>query len=252
MAKTKGFFEVVASMKARVVLAAILILPTLALAQTAPARNGTAAKPDDGAHLERNKVSYAVGYQIGSRVAERKAQFDIDTLVKAVRDAYAGRHPDVPAAQMRQQLDLLGQKLQAQAEAGFRHMAKLNAARSRQFMARNKTRPGVITLPSGVQYKVLRKGNGVHPTLKSTVVANYRGSLIDGMEFDSSYAHGHPVTFPVSRMLPGWRDVLPRMRVGGKWKVFIPPDQAYGAQGQLPRIGPNEVLVFEIELLDVK
>lgn len=239
-------------MKARLALLALILAPALAWAQGKPTQNNNAAPSAPTPTLDRAKASYAVGYQIGSRVAQGKGTFDIDTLVKAIRDAYAGRAPSVPAAQMREQLDILGQQLRQQAEAGFRHLAATNAVESRRFMAANKTHPGVVTLPSGVQYQILRPGNGAHPTLDSTVVANYRGSLINGMEFDSSYAHGHPVTFPVSRMLPGWKDVLPRMRVGAKWKIWIPPQQAYGTRGQLPRIGPNEVLVFEIELLKVK
>lgn len=240
-------------MKSRLALLVLLLAPTLAWAQgkntqgsAKPAQNG------NGPALDRTKASYAVGYQIGTRVAQGKGTFDIDTLVKALRDAYAGRAPKVPAAQMREQLGILGQQLQQRAAANFRQQARRNALDSHRFLQANKTHAGVVTLPSGVQYKILRAGHGSHPTLNSTVVANYRGSLINGMEFDSSYAHGHPVTFPVSRMLPGWKDVLPRMRVGGKWKVWLPPQQAYGKHGQLPRIGPNEVLVFEIDLLKVK
>ena len=132
-------------------------------------------------------------------------------------------------------------------------VAAQNAQKSASFMLTNADRPGIVLLPSGVQYEVLQKGSGgVHPTRASTVVINYRGALINGMEFDSSYAYGHPVTYPVKQMLPGWQDVLPRMHVGDKWRVFIPPDQAYGSQGELPRIGPNEALVFEIELVGVK
>ncbi len=237
-------------MKARFALLALLLVSALAGAQDPPKKPTKAATPAPG--LDRARASYAVGYQIGMRVAQGKDTFDIDTLVKALRDAYAGRAPRVPQAQMREQLSLLGQQLEQRAESNYKRLAASNAAQSRHFMAENKTRAGVVTLPSGVQYRVLRQGKGAHPTLDSTVVANYRGWLINGMEFDNSYAHQRPVTFPVSRMLPGWKDVLPRMRVGGKWKIWIPPQQAYGARGQLPRIGPNEVLVFEIELLKVK
>ena len=240
-------------MKVRFILPILLlVVPALAWAQGPSGHAQDKSGKDATQGLDRDKASYAVGYQIGSRVAQGKDTFDIDVLVRALRDAYAGRKPKVPVAQMQQQLGILGQQLRQRAQANFQQQAQRNALDSSRFMARNKSRSGVVTLPSGVQYKILRHGQGAHPTLDSTVVANYRGSLINGMEFDSSYAHGHPVTFPVSRMLPGWKDVLPRMRVGGKWKVWIPPQQAYGKHGQLPRIGPNEVLVFEIELLKVK
>jgi FKBP-type peptidyl-prolyl cis-trans isomerase FklB len=239
-------------MKFHPALLVLMFAPALVWAQ-GKADHGQAGKPAQSTqHLDRDKASYAVGYQIGTRVAQGKGTFDIDILVKALRDAYAGHAPKVPAAQMREQLGILGQQIRQRAAANFRQQARRNALDSHRFMLANKSRPGVVTLPSGVQYKIMRPGHGAHPTLQSTVVANYRGSLINGMEFDSSYAHGHPVTFPVGRMLPGWKDVLPRMRVGGKWKVWIPPQQAYGKHGQLPRIGPNEVLVFEIDLLKVK
>lgn len=111
----------------------------------------------------------------------------------------------------------------------------------------------MVQLPSGIQYSVLKKGDGaVNPTVTSTVTLNYRGMLVDGTEFDSTWAHGAPVTYPVDKMIRGWQDVIPRMHVGDRWKVVIPPELAYGERGALPRIGPNEALVFEIELLDIK
>jgi FKBP-type peptidyl-prolyl cis-trans isomerase FklB len=120
-------------------------------------------------------------------------------------------------------------------------------------MASNAKQPGVVQLPSGIQYAVIKKGSGtVTPTVTSTVTLNYRGMLTDGTEFDSSWAHGAPVNYPVSQMIPGWKDVIPRMHVGDHWKVVIPPQLAYGEHGALPRIGPNEALVFEIELLGIK
>ncbi len=239
-------------MNMRGILFLLWLAPAAVMAaqQGKPARSATASPPAPA--FDRGKASYAVGYQIGMRVVQGRDKFDIDTLVRALRDAYAGRAPRVPAAQMREQLALLGQQLQQRAAADFHRLAEANARAARTFLKANMKRPGVVSLASGVQYKVLRPGAGPHPTLNSVVVANYRGSLLNGMEFDSSYAHGHPVTFPVGRMLPGWKDVLPRMRVGARWKVWIPPQQAYGERGELPRIGPNEVLVFEIELLQVK
>jgi FKBP-type peptidyl-prolyl cis-trans isomerase FklB len=120
-------------------------------------------------------------------------------------------------------------------------------------MAQNRKKPGVVQLPSGIQYAVLSRGTGKRsPTASSTVPVNYRGMLIDGTEFDSTWAHGAPVSFTVKNVLPGWQDVLPRMHVGDRWKVVIPPRLAYGENGELPRIGPNEALIFEIELLDIK
>lgn len=231
--------------------AALVAAP--AFAQSPPAQ--PRAQPRPAAHavaLDNHKLSYAIGYQIGGQFADGHPDVDIATLVGALRDAYAKRPPEVPVQVMREQLMALDRQMHDEALASYRKLAADNARKSAQFMLRNGDNAGVVTLPSGVQYQVLRTGNGAQPRPDSTVELNYRGSLINGMEFDNSYADGRPVNYPVARMLPGWREVLPRMRVGAKWKVFIPPAQAYGERGQLPRIGPNEVLVFEIELLGVK
>jgi FKBP-type peptidyl-prolyl cis-trans isomerase FklB len=203
--------------------------------------------------IDRTKLSYAIGYQIGNQFANGGPAVDIQTLVKALQDGYAKRPPTVPLQDMRDQLLSFDAKVRRDATTEFKRIADTNARKSTEFLERNKTQPGVIALPSGIQYAVLRKGSGTQaPTVTSTVTANYRGALIDGTEFDSSYAHGNPVTFTVNRVIRGWQDVIPRMRVGDKWKVVIPPQLAYGERGELPRIGPNEALVFEIELLEIK
>jgi FKBP-type peptidyl-prolyl cis-trans isomerase len=203
--------------------------------------------------IDKTKLSYAIGYQIGTQFAN-SAQPDVDIaiLVKALQDGYAKRAPGVPIDVMQQQLVNFDAKVQRDSVVEFRRVATGNAQRSTDFLARNKSRPGVITLPSGIQYNVLERGHGPQAQVTSTVVVNYRGALIDGTEFDSSYAHGKPVTFTVNRVIPGWQDVIPRMHVGDKWRVVIPPQLAYGERGELPRIGPNEALVFEIELVDIR
>jgi|GEM_PF-285272 len=203
--------------------------------------------------LDKAKLSYAIGYQIGSQFADGKPELDMATLQRAIQDAYAKRDPSVPLQEMHQQLRRLDIQMHADAVASFERAAAANARKSADYMARNRQQPGVVQLPSGIQYAVLDKGSGKeHPTVTSTVVANYRGMLVDGTEFDSTWAHGAPVSFTVNKVIPGWQDVIPRMRVGDRWKVVIPPQLAYGKYGQLPRIGPNEALVFEIELLAIK
>ena len=208
--------------------------------------------------LDKAKLSYAIGYQIGSQFVDSKTQpgipeIDIATLQRAIQDAYSKRAPTVSMQAMHQQLSAFNQQLRTDAQAEFAQLAEANARKSAAFMARNAKQPGVIQLPSGIQYSVMKKGDGAeHPTVTSTVVVNYRGMLVDGTEFDSTWAHGAPVSFTVDRVIPGWRDVIPRMRVGDRWKVVIPPQLAYGKEGALPRIGPNEALVFEIELLAIK
>lgn len=217
-----------------------------------------APKPGTSAKLDKAKLSYAIGYQIGSQFVDRQAQpgipdIDIATLQRAIQDAYDKRPPTVSIRVMQQQLHELNQQLRSDAQNQFDRLADVNARKSAAFMARNAKLPGVIQLPSGIQYAVLKRGDGkVSPTVTSTVVVNYRGMLIDGTEFDSTWAHGAPVSFTIDRVIPGWRDVIPRMHVGDRWKVVIPPQLAYGKEGALPRIGPNEALVFEIELLAIK
>ncbi|OOG45821.1 FKBP-type peptidyl-prolyl cis-trans isomerase [Rhodanobacter sp. C01] len=230
----------------RCVLLGLLLLGGVAHAQDrAPA--------DAPVKLDKNKLSYAIGYQIGSQFADGRPDVDIPVLLRAIQDAYAKRNPSVSMQDMHEQLRSLEHQMHADALAEFKRIAEANARKSADFMARNRLQPGVVQLPSGIQYAVLSKGSGtVSPTVTSRVVVNYRGMLIDGTEFDSTWAHGAPVSFEVDGVIPGWRDVIPRMHVGDRWKVVIPPQLAYGAEGQLPRIGPNEALLFEIQLLEIQ
>ncbi len=230
----------------------------LCVAAAASAQQRPAASAAAPVKLDKAKLSYAIGYQIGSQFVDSKAQpgipeIDIATLQRAIQDAYSKRTPAVSMQAMHQQLSAFNQQLRTDAQAEFERLAEANARKSAAFLARNAKQAGVIQLPSGIQYSVMKKGDGtVHPSVTSTVVVNYRGMLVDGTEFDSTWAHGAPVSFAVDRVIPGWRDVIPRMRVGDRWKVVIPPQLAYGKEGALPRIGPNEALVFEIELLAIK
>jgi FKBP-type peptidyl-prolyl cis-trans isomerase FklB len=202
---------------------------------------------------DKAKLSYAIGYQIGSQFADGKPDVEIPVLVRAIQDAYARRHPSVSMQDMHQQLQRLDQQMHADALAEFKRVAAANARKSAQYMAQNRQRPGVVQLPSGIQYAVLSKGSGqVSPTVSSTVTVNYRGMLVDGTEFDSTWAHGAPVSFTVDKVIRGWQDVIPRMHVGARCMVVNPPKLAYGETGALPRIGSNEALVFEIELLAIK
>lgn len=206
--------------------------------------------------LDKHKLSYAIGYQIGSQFADGNPAVDIPTMERAIEDAYQNRKPAVSVQDMREQLQSLDERMRARAMAEFERVAAQNLRRSMAFMEHNRSLPGVIQLPSGVQYSVIKRGDpsvsNSQPTINSVVVLNYRGSLIDGTEFDSTWAHGAPVSYPVSRMIYGWRDVIPRMHVGDRWKVVIPPQLAYGERGEPPRIGPNEALVFDIELLRIE
>ncbi|OOG55125.1 peptidylprolyl isomerase [Rhodanobacter sp. B05] len=214
---------------------------------------GHAPAPSPATKPDKAKLSYAIGYQIGSRFADGTPDVDLPTLQRAIADAYAKRNPSVSMQDMHAQLRSLQREMHANALAEFKRIAAANARKSADFMAHNRQQPGVVQLPSGIQYLVLSKGSGtVSPTVTSRVTVNYRGMLVDGTEFDSTWAHGAPVSFSVNGVIPGWRDVIPRMHVGDRWKVVIPPQLAYGEEGELPRIGPNEALVFEIKLLAIK
>jgi FKBP-type peptidyl-prolyl cis-trans isomerase FklB len=244
----------------RSLLAAALFTAASAFAQgsaggaNAAAQSGQAQTPPPPlTPADRPNLSYAVGYQIGSDFAERKLDLDINTVIKAMQDGYAKRTPAVAEDTMHDLLTRLQYQVYSKAKAEFDKLAAENKAKSDKFLAENKTKKGIVVLPSGVQYRVIEDGTGTrHPTTQSEVTVHYRGSLANGLEFDSSFARGEPVHFKVGDVIKGWQEVLPLMRVGDHWQVFVPPELAYGDRGQPPRIGPNEALVFELKLLDIK
>jgi len=212
--------------------------------QTPPAPITAADKPN---------LSYAIGFQIGNDFVERKLDIDINAVIRAMQDGYAKRKPTVSEEQMHDLLGRMQYQMYTQAKTEFDKIAGANKSKSQQFLAENKSKKGIIALPSGVQYRVIEDGTGTkHPTSQSDVTVHYRGSLSNGLEFDSSFARGEPVHFKVGDVIKGWQEVLPLMRQGDHWQVFVPPELAYGERGQPPRIGPNEALVFEIKLVDIK
>jgi len=142
--------------------------------------------------------------------------------------------------------------VRAQEDAKRKEAAQTNAKKGEAYLAANKTKPGVVTLPSGLQYKIIKQGTGPKPTLNDIVTCNYKGTLIDGTEFDSSYKRGEPATFPVKGVIKGWTEALQLMPVGSKFELVLPPDLAYGEHGAGQDIGPNETLVFEVELISIK
>ena len=201
---------------------------------------------------EKGKLSYSIGYQIGKDFTERKMDVDINTVIRALQDAYAKRNPALSEEQMRDTLGKFQQKMMTEAKAEFDKVAGANKTKSDAFMAQNKAKKGIIALPSGVQYRVIEDGTGRQVTPTSEVTVHYRGSLHDGLEFDSSFARGEPVKFKVNEVIKGWQEVLPRMKGGDHWQIFVPADLAYGERGQAPRIGPNQALVFDIKVIDSK
>jgi len=222
----------------------------------AAAANGAQAQQTPPAPItaaDKPNLSYAIGFQIGEDFVDRKIDIDINKVIQAMQDGYAKRKPTVSEEQMHDLLGRMQYQMYTQAKGEFDKLAGANKAKSQQFMAENKSKKGIVSLPSGVQYRVIEDGTGSKkPTAQSEVTVHYRGSLANGLEFDSSFARGEPVHFKVGDVIKGWQEVLPLMRQGDHWQVFVPPELAYGERGQPPRIGPNEALVFEIKLIDVK
>lgn len=204
----------------------------------------SAAKLD----TEEQKIGYTIGYQIGQDLKRSGMPIEVNALSQAIKDVLSGAKLAMTEAEMQAAMQALQAKqAKAQSEAGEK-----NKKAGEAFLEANKKKEGVVVLPSGMQYKVLTKGSGKKPTAKDTVSVNYRGTLINGKEFDSSYSRGQPATFPVTGVIKGWQDILPMMPVGSKWQVFIPAAMAYGERGAGPDIGPNSTLVFDIELMEIK
>lgn len=191
--------------------------------------------------------SYGIGLQIGQSLKNQDVAIDTDAFTQAIKDVLDG----TPSRVSMDQLHSVFEARQRVAEEQRSTMAQENAEAARSFLAENRKADGVKETESGLQYKVLTTGQGQKPGAGDTVTVHYRGTLLDGSEFDSSYARGEPATFPVGGVIQGWQEALVLMPVGSKWLVFVPPELAYGEQGAGAQIGPNETLVFEIELLKI-
>ncbi|MHB8346993.1 MAG: FKBP-type peptidyl-prolyl cis-trans isomerase [Acidiferrobacterales bacterium] len=197
---------------------------------------------------DKQRLSYVVGYRIGENLKSQNMDIDPGALMLAIEDVEKGRAARLTSGQMRAAVVAFQHKR----EADQASLAQRNLETGTRFLAENGKKPGVVTLPSGLEYKVITAGKGRKPTMSDTVVANYRGLLIDGTEFDSSYKRGKPATFALNGVIPGWQQALQLMPVGSKWRVYIPASLAYGANGAGSVIGPNEALIFDIDLLKIK
>ncbi|UCD46411.1 MAG: FKBP-type peptidyl-prolyl cis-trans isomerase [Deltaproteobacteria bacterium] len=201
---------------------------------------------------ENDKISYSVGYQVGGDFKRQGVELNPNLLVKGVQDAMSGAKPLMTQQEMNKTLvDLKRKVVTAQREEQKKAAAK-NLAEGKKFLEGNARKEGVTTLPSGLQYKVIAKGTGASPKRTDNVTVHYKGTLIDGTEFDSSYKRGKPATFRVDGVIAGWTEALQLMKPGAKWLLFIPPNLAYGERGAGSRIGPNSALVFEVELISVQ
>ena len=201
---------------------------------------------------QKDKVSYIIGMEIGKNFKKQSIDIDPDILTKGIKDVFSGGKPLLTEQEIQENMVTFQKEMMAKQEELAKKLGENNKKEGEAFLAENKKKDGVKTLPSGLQYKVTKAGTGKKPKLTDTVTTQYRGTLIDGTEFDSSYRRGQPVSFPVTGVIPGWTEALQLMEEGAKWQLFIPPNLAYGERGAGRDIGPNATLIFEIELVSIQ
>ncbi len=199
----------------------------------------------------KDKLSYAIGADLARGLRTQRVDVNVDVLVGALRDALAGKKLIMTQEEVTATLKRLENEQKQDYEHAKAMLSEKNKKAGDAFFAENVKKEGVVTLPSGLQYKVLKQGNGKKPTLEDTVVCNYRGTLLDGTEFDSSYKRNQPATVPVKGLIKGWSEALQLMSAGSKWQLFIPPQLAYGER-VVHGIAPNAMLVFEVELISIQ
>ncbi len=201
---------------------------------------------------QKDKVSYGIGVDVARNFQRLGIDVDVDVLARAMRDVFGGNKLAMTDEELRSVMTAYQNELRQKAAAAMRKSAEDNQKEGDAFLEENKKKDGVVTLPSGLQYKVLKAGTGKTPTETDTVEVNYRGTLINGTEFDSSARLGKPLELKVNGVIPGWQEALKLMPVGSKWQLFIPPQLAYGERGAGRDIGPNSTLIFEVELVAIK
>ncbi|HEY6097728.1 MAG TPA: FKBP-type peptidyl-prolyl cis-trans isomerase [Candidatus Deferrimicrobium sp.] len=228
-------------MKKRLALAmcGVVALWGAAIAEDAPELKG-----------DKEKISYSIGMDIGGNLRRGSVEVDPDLMAKGLKDSYGGGKTLLTEDQARQAIAEFQKAMMAKRAEEMQKISAKNKAEGEKFLAENAKKEGVKSLPSGLQYREITPGKGKSPTAADSVTTNYRGTLIDGTEFDSSYKRG-PATFPVSGVIPGWTEALQLMKEGAKWQLFLPPNLAYGERGAGNDIGPNATLIFEVELISV-
>lgn len=236
-----------------------LALTGLALAFVIGGQAQDTAEEAPKLETRENKISYSIGVNIGNDIARsfqrQGVEVDPVLLSKGILHALADTEKLLSQEEMTQLLNEFQQEMRAKMEAQTQKKSQSGDANKKtgeDYLAANRKREGVVSLPSGLQYEVVTAGSGKSPAATDTVVVHYKGTLIDGKEFDSSYKRGQPATFPVNGVIKGWTEALQLMKEGSKWKLFIPADLAYGSRGAGADIGPNSTLVFDVELIEVK
>jgi len=225
-------------------------------AQTPAAKTGAAtAKTQAPLTLktQKEKASYAIGMNIGKNLKRDSVEVDPAVLYRGLKDAFAGNKVLMTDEEAKAALMALQTEVRAKEEAKVKAAGVENKKTGEAFLAANKTKEGVVTLPSGLQYKIIKEGTGPKPTAEDTVLCHYRGTLVDNTEFDSSYKRGEPLKIPVGGVIKGWTEAIQLMPVGSKWQLYIPSDLAYGERGAPGSpIGPNSALVFDVELISIE
>jgi FKBP-type peptidyl-prolyl cis-trans isomerase FklB len=201
---------------------------------------------------ERDKISYGIGMDIGENMKRQSIEIDPDMLAQGIKDVFSGGKLLLTEEEFRNTMENFRKDMMAKQKMQMQELSDKNKKEGEAFLAENKKKEGVKTLPSGLQYKVIKEGDGNLPKAEDTVTVHYKGTLIGGTEFDSSYSRGEPATFPVNGVIPGWTEALQLMKAGSKWQLFIPSNLAYGDRGAGGKIGPNSTLVFDVELLSIK
>ena len=230
------------------ILATIMLLPSLAYAQEEEA---AAAGEPVTFETEMDKISYAIGTRAGQSFKRQELEINLEMLLRGIEDEMAGRELALSVEEMKKAMTDHRKRVAQKRKEKFEKEAAENLVKSSAFLEENKTKPGVQVLPSGLQYKVLKDGTGRTPTVTDRVKVNYRGTLVDGTEFDSSYKRGKPYEPEVTGVIPGWTEALQLMKEGAKWQLFIPSELAYGDKPRGRTIPPNAALIFEIELLEI-
>jgi len=226
-------------------------------AQKAPAaKTGQAAKPRTQPVLtlktQKDKVSYALGSNLGTNLHKQSVEVDPAIVLRGLKDALAGGKMLLTDDEARAALTQLQAEVRNKQQEKMKVAGELNRKEGTEFLAANKAKEGIVTLPSGLQYRILTAGAGPKPAATDTVSCNYRGTLTNGTEFDSSYKRGQPASFPVNGVIKGWTEALQLMPVGSKWQLFIPSELGYGDRGAGADIGPGATLIFEVELLSIQ
>jgi FKBP-type peptidyl-prolyl cis-trans isomerase FklB len=201
---------------------------------------------------QKEKASYALGMNFGTGLRKQSIDIDPAILARGLRDSFSNGKTLLTEDEAKAVLTLLQSDVRKRQQELALQLGEANKKQGLEFLEANKAKDGVVTLPSGLQYKVLQEGTGLKPAPTDTVVCNYRGTLLDSTEFDSSYKYGQPATFPVTGVIKGWTEALQLMPVGSKWQLFIPSELAYGERGRGGQIGPNATLIFEVELLSIQ